>query len=48
MGGVSIPVAGSREKDAKGSDLDPEDPFVGTSPRAKTMPLRTSLLRDTG
>jgi hypothetical protein len=47
-GGLAVPALGSREKEGKGADLDPKDPFVGTSPRAKTMPFRSSLLRDVG
>ena len=43
----SLPVpGGAREKEKRLSD--PGDPFVGTSPRAKTMPFKSSLLREAG
>lgn len=45
---VGLAMPGNREKEGRGLELDAEDPFVGTSPRAKTMPFRSSLLRDAG
>ena len=47
-GGVAVPVPGVKEQEKRAADLDPEDPFVCKSPRAKTMPFRGSLLRDAG
>ena len=45
---VPVPVPGNKEQEKRAADLDPEDPFVSKSPRAKTMPFRSSLLRDAG
>lgn len=41
-----LAVPGSKEKETRLTD--PDDPFVGTSPRAKTMPFRSSMLRNAG
>lgn len=41
----NVPMPGAREKEKR---IAEEDPFTGTSPRAKTMPFRSSLLRDAG